>query len=124
MGWGPQRLVGAPAHAWREFSQPAVVDDRPPPAGQPVVEQHDVGHRSHHQRDGRSGPDDRSRRGILAEHLTKIAVWKLLFLYIHGTLNTHETHRRLERIGVVIGADEVGQLADLAFADAKPIGVK
>lgn len=70
----------------------------------------------------RALPVTGSDTGTLREHLTKIAVWKLLYLYIHGTLNTHETHRRLERIGVEIGADEVGPLADLAFADAKTVG--
>jgi hypothetical protein len=69
-------------------------------------------------------PTSGSSTSVLAGHLAKIAVWKLLFLYIHGSLNTAETHRRLERIGVAIAADEVGQLADLAFAEAKRVGAK
>jgi hypothetical protein len=69
-------------------------------------------------------PRSGSSASQLRDHLAKIQVWKLLYLYIHGSLNTHETHRRLERIGVVIAADEVGQLADLAFTEAKPVGMK
>ncbi len=59
---------------------------------------------------------------LLRGQLTKFGVWPLLFLYIHGSLNTDETHRRLARIGVEIGSDEVGQLANLAFAEARTVG--
>lgn len=67
-------------------------------------------------------PRTGSSTEMLREHLTKIQVWKLLYLYIHGTLGTAATHRRLAKIGVEIEADEVGQLADLAFIEARPVG--
>lgn len=68
----------------------------------------------------RSGSD----RDVLRGHLAKIAVWKVLFLYIHGTLGGVEASRRLERIGVDLQPEGVSQLADLAFEDAKAVGAK
>lgn len=67
-------------------------------------------------------PRNGSSRDELRAHLSKLHVWPVLLAYTHGTIDTAEAHRRLERLGVEVGAEQVGELWALALEEAGRAG--
>lgn len=58
----------------------------------------------------------------LARYLKKTDVWRILYLLVRQHIEIDQAHDRLFAIGVLIGREQIGQLAAIAFTEAKSVG--